>query len=191
MRTAPSSPAPSAESTPSVARGFRERPISTLLATGFGVGLAPHAPGTAGSALALALAYGAIRLLHPSHTPSIAAAVGLLASGLAVALVGVPITERASRAMGSKDPAAIVWDELAGQLIACSAVPLFAYATAARGAGAWLGSFLAFRIFDVWKPGFVRRLQDLPGGLGIMADDVVAGVLAGVLTVLIGGALSG
>ncbi len=93
--------------------------------------------------------------------------------------------------MGAKDPAAIVLDELAGQLIACSAVPLFAYATAARAAGAWLGFFLAFRIFDVWKSGAVRRLQDLSGGLGIMADDVAAGALAGGLTVLVGGALSG
>ncbi|MEO8431273.1 MAG: phosphatidylglycerophosphatase A [Acidobacteriota bacterium] len=61
----------------------------------------------------------------------------------------------------------------------------------ARSATAWLVSFVAFRIFDVWKPGPLRGLQDLPGGLGIMIDDVLAGAIAGVVTVLVGGALSG
>ena len=189
MRTPPSSPPSPAESTPSLARAFRERPITTFLATGFGSGLSPVAPGTAGSAVALALAWGAVALFHPGHGPSIAAAVGLLASGLLTFAAGVPITTRASRAMGAKDTGAIVLDEFAGQFLASAAVPLFSYASAPRAAIAWIGSFLAFRIFDVWKPGPIRRIQDLPDGLGIMIDDVLAGLLAAGVTVLLAGAL--
>lgn len=169
-----------------------------LLATGFGSGLAPVAPGTAGSAVALVLAYagvhlarGGIAVFDPLHVPSIAAAVGLLASGLVVFAAGIPITTRASRAMGAKDPGAIVLDEFAGQLVASAAVPLFGFATAGREAAAWLGSFVAFRLFDVWKPGPIRRIQALPEGLGIMIDDLLAGALAAGLTVLLGGALGG
>ena len=91
--------------------------------------------------------------------------------------------------MGLKDPGAIVLDEFAGQFISCAAVPLFSYASNAREVLGWGVSFLAFRIFDVWKPGPIRRVQDLPDGLGIVLDDVLAGFLAAGLTVLVGGAL--
>lgn len=196
MRTSRSSPAVHAKSTAgarraSLARAFRERPFSTLLSTGFGAGLSPFAPGTAGSLVALVLSFFAVRLLHPSHAPSIAAAVGLLASGLVTAAIAVPLTTRTSRAMGMKDPGAIVLDEFAGQFVACAAVPLFGYASGAREAVAWLVAFVAFRIFDVWKPGPIRRVQELPEGLGIVVDDVLAGGLAAGLTVLVGGALGG
>jgi phosphatidylglycerophosphatase A len=163
-----------------------------LLSTGFGVGLFPWAPGTAGSAAALALAFAEdrlLRFLHPSHGPSMTAAVGLLASGLAIGAVAVPLTTRASRAIGGKDPAVIVLDEFAGQFVASSAVPLFAYASTAREASVWLVSFLAFRLFDIWKPGPIHRLQALPGGAGIVIDDVLAGALAAGATVLAGVAL--
>ncbi len=106
------------------------------------------------------------------------AAVGLLMSGLAVGLAAVPLTTRACRGLGAKDPGCVVLDEVAGQLIASAAVPLFRYPSAYTGACAWIASFLLFRLFDVWKPGAVRRLQDLPEGLGIVADDVVGGILA-------------
>jgi phosphatidylglycerophosphatase A len=198
MRTPRSSPASEAKSTiakdPSRAdalrRAFRERPLSTFLSTGFGSGLSPLAPGTAGSLVALAISVVAMRALNPSHGASIAGAVGLLASGLATAAIAIPLTTRASRAMGMKDPGAIVLDEFAGQFIASAAVPLFSYASSAREILAWAVSFVAFRIFDVWKPGPIRRIQDLPEGLGIVLDDVLAGFLAAGLTVLVGGALS-
>ena len=195
MRTSRSSPASEVKSTPepsradALRRAFRERPFSTLLSTGFGSGLVPLAPGTAGSLVALVLAAAAVRALAPSHAASISAAVGLLASGLATAAIAVPLTTRTSRAMGMKDPKPIVLDEFAGQFIACAAVPLFAYSSGAREAVAWVVSFLAFRIFDVWKPGPIRRVQELPEGLGIVVDDVLAGGLAAGLTVLVGGAL--
>jgi phosphatidylglycerophosphatase A len=75
-----------------------------------------------------------------------------------------------------------VLDEIAGQLIASAAVPLFAYPSPSAAAAAWAASFIAFRLFDVWKPGPIRGWQDLPGGWGIVVDDVAAGVLAAAVT---------
>ena len=99
-------------------------------------------------------------------------------SGLLVSLAGVPVSGRTARLLGAKDPGCIVIDEVAGQLLASAAVPLFRYPTLRVEAGAWLVSFLLFRLFDVWKPAGIRRLQELPEGWGIMADDVGAGLLA-------------
>ena len=164
-----------------VGRVLRERPIATLFATGFGVGFAPIAPGTAGSALALAAAWIAVTALS-SHMPSVVAGVGLLTSGLAVAAAAVPVTGRVAEALGGEDPGCIVLDEIAGQLLACAVVPLFAYPSPRASAAAWGASFFAFRLFDVWKPGPIRRWQDLPGGWGIVVDDVAAGVLAAAVT---------
>lgn len=135
---------------------------SVTLATGFGIGRVPVAPGTVGSLAAAALAV------------PIVAAGGPLALGLAAAaaaLVGIPAAAAAARAMKREDPGAVVIDEFAGQWLAL--LP------AANDLGAWTLAFLAFRLFDVWKPGPVgwadRRIG---GGLGIMLDDVIAGILA-------------
>lgn len=163
-------------------RAFHERPLSTLLATGFGAGLAPIAPGTAGSGLALAAAWLFSRAISPFHMPSVVAAVGLLTSGLLVALAGVGISGRVAHVLGRKDPGCIVIDEIAGQLLACAAVPLFAYPSLPASAAVWAASFLAFRLFDVWKPGPIDAWQALPGGWGIVVDDVAAGALAAGVT---------
>ncbi len=162
-----------------------------LLATGLGSGLSPFAPGTAGSALGLLLAALVAESLASPHGPSIAPAVGLLMSGLALALAAVPVSTRASRALGRSDPGCIVLDEIAGQFLASCPVPLFLYPSRAASASVWILSFLAFRFFDVVKPGAVRRLQALPEGLGIVADDVLAGLLAAGTTLLAAWALSG
>jgi len=160
---------------------MRERPIATIFATGFGVGFAPIAPGTAGSALALVVAWIAVAAFS-SHMTSVVAGVGLLTSGLVIAAAAVPVTGRAAEALGGSDPGCIVLDEIAGQWIASAVVPLFAYPSPRAAAGAWIASFLAFRLFDVWKPGPIREWQDLPGGWGIVVDDVAAGVLAAAAT---------
>ena len=167
---------------PDVRRAFREFPISTLLSTGLGVGLFPWAPGTAGSALAVFLAYLATSLPSPAGAHSILASVGLLMSGLLAAAAAVPLTTRACRGLSAKDPGCVVLDEIAGQWIASAAVPLFQYSSSYEHACVWIASFLAFRLFDVWKPGAIRRLQDLPEGRGIVVDDVLAGLLAAAFT---------
>ena len=193
MKTSSSTASADIVSRSAAVRALRERPLATILATGLGAGFAPVAPGTAGSLLGLAAAWLFSRSLSPHHMPSVVAAVGLLTSGLVVALAAVPLTGRVAAALRSKDPGCIVLDEIAGQLLACSVVPLFAFSSPSRAAAAWGASFFAFRLFDVWKPGPIRAWQDLPGGWGIVVDDVAAaalaaGVTAGVAALLSGGA---
>jgi len=163
---------------PDARRAFREAPLATLVATGFGAGLSPVAPGTAGSLLGLAIAVLIARALSTGAAGSLTASVGLLMSGLAAAILGVPASTRACRALEAKDPGCVVIDEVAGQLLASAPVPLFAFSSWLGAAAAWFLSFAAFRLFDIWKPGPVRWLQDLPEGWGVVADDVAAGLLA-------------
>jgi phosphatidylglycerophosphatase A len=99
-------------------------------------------------------------------------------SGLLIAFAGVFASSRTARILGAKDPGCIVIDEVAGQLLASAAVPLFQYPSARVEGAAYLASFFLFRLFDVWKPGPIHKLQDLPEGWGIVADDVAAGLLA-------------
>jgi len=150
-----------------------------------GVGLIPLAPGTWGSAVGvgvyLLLGRGAEHAfdaavwrgldLSPQTFPLILNTILLLAI-LLISLVGTWAATRAERLLGKKDPGAVVVDEVAGQLITFLFVPW--------RAGGWMvfAGFLAFRLFDIWKPYPVRRLEGLGGGLGIMADDMLAGFYA-------------
>jgi phosphatidylglycerophosphatase A len=104
---------------------------------------------------------------------------GLLLLVCAVTLPGIWAATRAEKLLGRKDPGAVVVDEVAGQLMAFLFVP--------GGAGVWaiLAGFLAFRAFDIWKPYPIRRLEALASGLGIMADDILAGAYAAILVSLL------
>ena len=150
-------------------RAFAAAPVSTLLATGLGAGLSPVAPGTAGSLVGLAIAW-----LLSSHAGIVGSPVGLLMSGLAVAVLGVAVSGPVCRALGSEDPGCIVIDEVAGQLVACAGVGLVAGAPL----WAWIASFVLFRGFDVVKPLGIRKIQSLPGGWGVVADDILGGAYA-------------
>jgi phosphatidylglycerophosphatase A len=159
--------------------------LAVALAT-CGVGFIPVAPGTWGSAVGvgvyLALGRGAERVfdysvargldLSPQQFPAVLTTVLLLAI-LLVSLAGMWAATRAEKLLGKKDPGAVVVDEVAGQLITFLFVPWLA-------TGAWtvVAGFVAFRVFDIWKPYPVRRLEGLGGGLGIMADDMLAGFYA-------------
>jgi phosphatidylglycerophosphatase A len=136
-----------------------------LVATFFGVGRLRPGPGTWGSA-AVALLWAAVAYgLAPSLRTPVAIALALL-----VTLIGIPAATTVSRAAGVKDPQFVVIDEVAGQLIALVAVPL-----------AWksfLAGFILFRAFDIVKPPPVQQLEKLPEGLGIVLDDVAAGIYA-------------
>jgi phosphatidylglycerophosphatase A len=90
-----------------------------------------------------------------------------------VAAIGIWAAGREEERLGTKDPRAIVIDEVAGMLLACCGHP--------RTLPWVLGLFLLFRIFDVLKPLGVDRLQALPGGLGVVADDLLAGLYASLL----------
>lgn len=89
---------------------------------------------------------------------------------LGVAAVGVAAASQAESAYGRRDPGVIVIDETAGMLLTLAAVPV--------GVGGALAGFFAFRLFDVVKPFPARRAERLPGGWGVMADDLVAGLYA-------------
>jgi phosphatidylglycerophosphatase A len=162
-------------------RAFAAHPVAALLATGLGSGLSPFAPGTAGSAVGLAAAW-----LLSSHAGILGGPVGLLMSGLAVALLGVAVSGPVCRALSSEDPGCIVIDEVAGQMIACAAIPLVPGLIAGSRVWVWVGAFLLFRAFDVVKPLGIRRIQSLPGGWGIVADDVLGGLYAAAVLVFLG-----
>ena len=191
MRTRESSRRDARVSSEDLRRAFREAPVAMTLATGFGAGLSPFAPGTAGSIVGLLLAAGVAALLAPAHGTSFAPAVGLLTSGLIVAAAGVPIATRACRAVNAKDPGCVVVDEVAGQFLALSPAPLFVYPTRNAAAAVWVVAFVGFRFFDVVKPGPIRRLQELPEGWGVVVDDVLAGLLAAGVTAAAGWLLTG
>lgn len=130
------------------------------LATGAGSGYAPVASGTVGSAVGLVLWAGLSRLSPTGYA--------LACAG--VALVGIWAAGRAERLLGRHDDGRITIDEIAGMLLSLAWLP-------ARPEVAGLG-FVLFRIFDVWKPFPARQAERLPGGLGVMADDLVAGAYA-------------
>ena len=138
-----------------------------LLATGLGLGLIPWAPGTFGSLLGLPLAWGLQHL--PDWMRYLAPVFCYLA--------GVPICSRAAKRMGLKDPGSVVFDEIAAFSVVFLAVPV-TFASAICG-------FVLFRLFDITKPWPARRLEMLPDGWGIMADDFAAGVYAGFVLWLI------
>ncbi len=132
-----------------------------LLALGFGAGLAPFAPGTFGSLVGLAFALALAPLGFGWN----------LAACVAAVLAGIWICGESARRLGVHDHPAIVWDEVAGMMIAMLAAPQD-----------WWGAVLAFalfRLFDIAKPWPIREVDHgMPGGAGIMLDDVMAGLLA-------------
>ena len=145
-------------------------PIVKFIATGGYSGYAPVAPGTAASFVCAVLAW----YLLPSVTPrsSMAALATMLISLTAFVILAAWTAGRAEQVYGA-DASAIVIDEFAGYLIAIALLPksILVYVTA----------FVLFRVIDVMKPFPARRVESLPGGIGIVMDDVVAGLYANVL----------
>jgi phosphatidylglycerophosphatase A len=138
---------------------------ATLVATFFGVGRLKPGPGTWGSLATVilwAVASSRIPVATRTWATIIAAAV--------VTLIGIPAATLVARAAGLKDPQFVVIDEVAGQLVALIAIPL-AWKTFPAG-------FILFRVFDMWKPFPIRRLERLPEGTGIVVDDLGAGLYA-------------
>ncbi len=150
------------------------RPAAVWIATVAGAGYLPAAPGTAGSlvGLAIAVAIG----LYPTPQPWKSLALALAALGLCI--VGIGTASQAEKFFGRTDPAQVVIDEVVGQMIAFVIRP-------DAGWKWWIAGFLLFRAFDVLKPFPARRAERLPGGWGIMLDDVIAGAYSlAALTVL-------
>lgn len=132
-----------------------------LLSLGFGSGLAPVAPGTFGTLAAVPLYLLAQPLPLPAYLVLVAAML----------VAGIVLCGYTSRALGTHDHGGIVWDEIVGYFIAMTAAP--------PGWGWLLAGFLLFRLFDIWKPWPIGWLdRRLSGGVGIMLDDIVAGIYA-------------
>jgi phosphatidylglycerophosphatase A len=133
-----------------------------LIATFFGIGRLRPGPGTWASAATVLLWWLVATRL--SHHPTILA----MSLMIAVTLIGIPAATRVARESGIKDPGFVVIDEVAGQMLPLILAPL-----------RWkylLLSLILFRCFDILKPPPLRALEHLPEGVGIMLDDVGAGV---------------
>jgi len=137
--------------------------LKELIVTFFYTGYSPFASGTAGSAGALVLA-----LLVPTSVHFGAACVAIVLIAL---VLGVPLGKWAEKRYGKKDPGPFVLDEVAGYFVA-----LFRINAGAPGWSELLVAFFVFRLFDVVKPPPGRRFESIPGGWGIMLDDIVAGL---------------
>lgn len=159
--------------------------FSLALST-FGVGFIPLAPGTWGSAVGVLIFlllrrlesnYFAVNFQNEQSSALIYAINAVLL--LAFCLLGIWASTRAAVIFQKKDPQKVVVDEVMGQLIVLMFVPFLI---------SWkfiLAGFILFRLFDIWKPYPVRAFEVLPGGLGICADDIVAGIYGGIcLTVI-------
>ncbi len=162
----------------------------SLAVTTFGVGYLPLAPGTWGSMVGVAI-YLLFRWIEASVSANWGARnfseaqitawvhVGNLFIFLPFCLLGIWAANRATKLFKHKDPSEAVVDEVIGQLIVFLFVPFDI---------SWklvLAGFLLFRLFDIWKPYPIDSLQNLPAGIGVCADDILAGVYAGTCLALI------
>ncbi|MES2473553.1 MAG: phosphatidylglycerophosphatase A [Pseudomonadota bacterium] len=152
--------------------------LSTAIASVFGIGYFKIAPGTVMSAVAMPLAF-----LIARHGGGAA----LLAASIAVFVIGIYACGDHVRATGREDPSECVIDELAGQWLACAfAVAPIAAAGDVISLPALALAFVFFRLFDIWKPWPVSWAdQKIAGGFGVMADDMLAGLMAGLVVILI------
>ena len=149
------------------AAGANKTRWAWAVATWFGAGLLKPGPGTYGSVAAMLLWMAAA---HGFHAGAVALALGTAAAALAATLIGIPAATIVAREAGREDPGFVVVDEVAGQWIALIAMrPDWTHAVLA---------LVLFRLFDIWKPWPIRKLEGLPEGTGIMLDDVAAGLLA-------------
>lgn len=150
--------------------------MTRLVATFFYVGLLRPAPGTWGSLVAVPLGY----LLHRlGGFPLLGAAT------LALFALGLWAVRRETAADPTEDPSEFVVDEVVGQWIALFPLSAGLWAMGADPSlfpwPGWVGGFLMFRLFDIWKPWLVGRADRLHSPLGVMLDDVVAGVFAAIV----------
>ncbi|MBU6444325.1 MAG: phosphatidylglycerophosphatase A [Alphaproteobacteria bacterium] len=140
----------------------------TWFATLCGIGLIPFAPGTLASLAALPFAWLLL----------VTGDIDGLGTGIALAIaIGLWACDMTVSETGNPDPQQCVIDELAGQWIACMAAPLTLTGFAV--------AFVAFRVFDIWKPWPISAAEKAKGGMGVMADDLVAGLFALIVVVAV------
>jgi phosphatidylglycerophosphatase A len=135
--------------------------VARILATWFGCGLVPVAPGTAGTLGAVPLYFLAVR----------GGRLGVISAAVAVTALGIWAATVVARELEKKDPQIVVVDEVAGFLLTLAPMPALSWRAVGVG-------FVLFRLLDTLKPWPIRRLEALPGGWGIVLDDLAAGALA-------------
>jgi len=145
---------------------------ANLISTWFGCGYATVAPGTAGSLAALAVAWLLVR--YAAWQPLWFVPLVVVATAPAIWAAGVT-----ARSLNQEDPGLVVVDEVLGQWLTLAGAR-------ALNLKSWIAAFILFRLFDVWKPVPVRNLERLPGGAGIVADDLMAGVYAALVLFIAG-----
>jgi len=138
------------------------------IVTGMGFGLSPFAPGTAGAFLALLTLYPIRRFDNSSYL-----LIGLI---LVFYVLGVISTNYVEKSWG-KDPSRVVVDEVIGLWISILFIPINLYTAVL--------AFFLFRLFDIWKPFGIRKLETIGGGHGVMLDDVLAGIYSNVVLQII------
>jgi len=143
--------------------------IAKFLASGFGSGYFPVGPGTAGSVVASVLIYS----YHFHQSPSMSnMAVALIIATIISTVIGVWACGVVAGEWG-EDPSKVVIDEMAGIFIAFIYVPF--------SISNLVISLILFRIFDIWKPLWIRKAEAKHGGVGVMADDLLAGIVANII----------
>lgn len=146
--------------------------LANLLATGLYVAyLTPYAKATLASAATVAVYYFAASELGPDD--AVLRGAFVLAAVAAISITGVWASRAVAAHDGDEDPSRVVIDEVAGQLLAVVALPL--------EAGWMFAAFVAFRLFDVLKPLGIKRLEKIGNGVGVMLDDLAAGLAAGAI----------
>ena len=138
--------------------------LSLIIASAFYIGFIPGAPGTYASAVTVLVFIGLNFFVHWIPPVIHLSAVCL------ISLIGVLVSDKISRIGGEEDRHFIVIDEVAGQLLTFLFLPLTSF-------NIFIG-FFAFRAFDIWKPFPIRKLESLGNGVGVMADDLLAGIYA-------------
>jgi phosphatidylglycerophosphatase A len=167
---------------PTTSSGKRKPRISLAIATAFGLGYLPKAPGTFGSLAGIALTalfwfqflpYKPIDIyIHDVYFVILPKGFAVLFT-LLISGIGILVASRTASYLSKKDPQVVVIDEVSGQL-----VTYFGIGAAAPNWKYLLLGFILFRVFDIWKPFPARQAESLPGGLGTMADDWIAGIYA-------------
>ncbi len=157
--------------------------MKRLLTSCFGLGRLPLAPGTWGS-LPVAIIFG---LMWQFHVSGISISIVMAALALTGSIICVKFAPAVITATGNTDPREVVADELAGQAITFLVSPFLAI-SAVSSRDVWVTTvlgFILFRLFDIAKPWPIRRLEKLPEGWGVLADDLMAGVFAAIVLQII------
>jgi phosphatidylglycerophosphatase A len=156
--------------------------LAVVIATGLGVGFAPFAPGTFGSLLGVAIFYG---LMAAFRTNPHLLQNSLLTLGAILTALGIWAASRVEKILDKKDAGQIVIDEVCGQLVSFAFVAVYLTNTDAHPLWMLATGFVLFRLFDIFKPYPIRRLEALGSGLGVMADDMLAGIYAAIVLSLL------